>query len=221
MNILNWYAQEEASGYFKREWTPIIDGINEDQVNRRVRAWDIAGTLPSESSPYPDFTVGVLLAKMKDGTYVVEDMIRFQQRAGEVENTIMQITQKDREYYSNYRCVLPQDPAAAGKIVRSHYSKLFASHGIPVYFNKTVSGSSKVKNFEPFAATAENGLVSVLKGEWNTQFFKELEQFDGTRSSSSRKDDIVDATATAFNVMSTKKELPKIGASAFQLPSIF
>ena len=55
----NWLAREEGSGYFKRSWTPIdksIDIFNGDDVVRRVRAWDLASTLPSEAYPDPDYT---------------------------------------------------------------------------------------------------------------------------------------------------------------------
>ena len=81
----NWLAREEGSGYFKREWTPVQSMqtiISNDHVVRRVRAWDLASTLPSESNPSPDYTVGVLLARTKAGYYIVEDMVRGRWRAG-------------------------------------------------------------------------------------------------------------------------------------------
>ena len=103
----SWLAREEGSGYFKRSWTPInksIDILKGDEVVRRVRAWDLASTLPSEAYPDPDYTVGVLIARTRSGYYVVEDMIRGRWRAGELENMLVEQTRKDIEMYG-YNCV--------------------------------------------------------------------------------------------------------------------
>lgn len=214
----SWEAREEAGGYFKRHWTPIVTGVDESEVKMRVRCWDLAGSVPTEANPYPDWTVGVLMAKLASGIYVVEHVERIQQRAGEVENYIMEVTRKDREMYGGkYKAYLPQDLGAAGLTARHYYAKMFRDKGIPIYFSKVSTQSGKMKNFEPFAASSENGLVQVVKGDWNNAFFSELEAFDGTRSSSNRKDDIVDATSLSFNVLTTGKELPKINAHKLRM----
>ena len=61
-------------------------------------------------------------------------------------------------------------------------------------------------------------MVSVVKdSEWNDFYFSELEAFDGKRSTNTKKDDIVDSTSLAFNVLATSKELPKLNASALKM----
>ena len=41
------------------------DLLTNDEVVRRVRAWDLASTLPSEQNASPDYCAGVLIAKLK------------------------------------------------------------------------------------------------------------------------------------------------------------
>lgn len=215
----NWLAREEGSGYFKREWTP-IDSAKEiysnDEVVRRVRAWDLASTLPSEAYPDPDYTVGVLIGRTRGGYYIVEDMIRGRWRAGELEKMLVEQTQKDIKMYG-YGCVgyLPIEPASAGKIMRHHMSKLFASEGTPIKFFKVGSGKSKLDRFLPFASVSENELVKIVEGDWNEVYLTELELFSGTRSKI--HDDIVDATSDAYNLIATSKELPVIKAGLLRM----
>lgn len=214
----SWEAREEAGGFFKREWTPLIGSVDENQILRRVRCFDLASSVPTEANPYPDWTCGVLMAKTKDGRYIIEDVQRFQKRAGEVEQAVINIVKKDKEYYpDNYKAYLPQDPASAGQIARKYWAKLFTEQGLPIYFIKSGSHGGKLKRFEPFSASSENGLVEVVKADWNNSFFSELEGFDGKRSTSSKKDDQVDCVSDAFNVLATKKELPTINAKLLKM----
>ena len=215
----SWMAREEGSGYFKRDWVTLVDDIDHSKVKRWVRAFDIAYSVPSEQSPHPDFTAAVLLAKMIDDTYVVVHADRVRIRAGEVEDWVLDVIAKDKEYYQgNYQAYLPQDPAA-GQMVRIYWAKLALSRGVVVRFHRVSSQNGKVGNFQPFSASAENGLIKVLKdSEWNDCYFSELEAFNGKRSTATIKDDQVDGTALAFNVLATSKELPQINASRLRMP---
>ena len=80
-------------------------------VVRRVRAWDLASTLPSEAQPDPDFTAGVLIARTKSGYYIIEDVVHGRWRAGELEHMLVEQAQKDIEMYG-YSCLnyLPIEP---------------------------------------------------------------------------------------------------------------
>ena len=86
-------------------------------------------------------------------------------------------------------------------------------------FQKVSSQNGKVGNFQPFSASAENGLIKFVKDEtWNEYTFAELEGFDGKRSTSHRKDDIVDNMSFGFNILSTSRELSKLQASRLKMP---
>ena len=215
----NWFAREESSGYFKRDWTPVVnirDYLKNDEVVKRVRAWDLASTLPSEAYPNPDYTAGVLIARTKSGRYIIEDVVHGRWRAGELEQMLVEQTRKDIEMYG-YNCLgyLPTEPASAGKVQKHHFSRVFAEERTPIKFFKVGSNKSKLDRFLPFASVSENELVIVSKGDWNNKFFHELEAFTGTRSKN--HDDMVDATADAFNLIATTKELPVVNASLLRM----
>lgn len=215
----SWLAREEGSGYFKRSWTPVERGhdiFSKDSVVKRVRAWDLASTLPSEQNSNPDYTAGVLIAKTKAGYYIVEDVVHGRWRAGELEQMLVEQTKKDISMYG-YGCMnyLPIEPASAGKIQKHHFAQVFANQGVPIKFFKVGSNKSKLDRFLPFASVAENGLIIIKEDEWNESFLTELELFEGSRSKI--HDDQVDACADAFNLLATSKELKPLDPNKLKM----
>ena len=211
----NWKVREQGSGYFKREWiTPVK--YHEQEFVSMVRAWDIAGSLPTESNPNPDWTVGTLMGKTKQGRYVVCHVERFRARYGEVMQKIIDTARTDPD---GTRILLPKDPAAAGKIAAQEMLKNLLAEGLTATFMTT--NQKKVLRFQPFAVAAENGLVDYIEDEWNDTFFYELEAFDGSRG---KKDDIVDTISDAFSSLSSKRNLPNVlnglQSGSFTQPSI-
>lgn len=214
----NWLASEEESGYYKKSWVRELDPRNPDdmtylsKVTSRVRAWDIAGTVPSEANNDPDFTAGVLIARTRDGEFIVEDVQHVRKRSGENLDFIIKIAQEDRKKFgNNVKTILPVDPAEAGKAIKLVRAKEFAIRGIPVKFEKVGTKKSKLDKFTPFSAAAENGVVCVVKADWNNVFHKELENFDGV--SRRYHDDIVDGCSSAYNALATTKEYKKFNLS--------
>lgn len=188
----SWFAREETSGYFKRSWLDgrMIDNVDHSQVKRWVRCFDIAYSVPSESNPHPDYTASVLMAKMQNDDFVIVHAERVRMRAGEVEDHVIDVILKDKEYYKgNYQAYLPQDPSA-GQMARVYWAKLGLSRGVALRFHRVTSQNGKIGSFQPFSASAENGLVKAVKDpEWNDFYFSELESFDGKRSTNTKKDD--------------------------------
>lgn len=215
-----WFAREEGSGYFKRHWVgDLVKDVDHSQVKRWVRAFDIAYSVPSEQNPHPDYTANVLLARMMNDDIIVVHADRVQMRAGDVEEYVLDVVAKDKEFcYGNYQAYLPEDPSA-GKMVKVYWSKLAMSRGLTIRFHKVTSQNGKVGSFSPFAGSAENGIIKVVEDpEWNDSYFSELEAFDGKRSTSKRKDDWVDSTALAYNVIATSKELIQINPDRLRVP---
>lgn len=171
----NWFVRESSTGFFKREWvTPVK--LHEQQIVSYCRAWDIAGSLPSDSLPNPDWTAGCLLAKTKQGRYIVCDVVRFRARFGEVMQKIIATAKSDPE---GTQIILPQEPGQAGKAAGQMMIKDLIEEGF--YARMRPSNKSKVIRFQPFASAAEAGLIDYLEDTWNDTFFEELERFDGTR----------------------------------------
>lgn len=197
----SWFARESASGYWKRHWINEVDcpPIN---VRARVRAWDLAFTLPNESaSKNPDYTVGVLMSKTKDSIYTVEDVTRFRDRAHVVEETILSTARKDG---TEVTIILPNDPSGGGAYVRGLQRKL-SEAGFYCRLCKPVKG--KIQRFAPFAAVAEGGFVNVVRETWNNDFHTELETFNGTNA---YKDDQADACSDAFIMLNKEVEIPQM-----------
>lgn len=214
----SWLAREEESGYFKREWLgEPINPMNPNdaeylsRVTKRVRCYDLAGSIPSEKYNNPDWTVGVLMARTNTGEFIVEDMVRWRLRSGESIQKIIDTAKEDLKKFPNTKTYLPQDPAQAGQTAKIYHAKLFRDEGLSVKFIKVGTTKSKLTRFEPLANAAENQIVRYVKGDWNDDFFSELEGFDGI--SRTKKDDVVDSSSDAFNTLATTKEYKVLSAS--------
>jgi predicted phage terminase large subunit-like protein len=170
-----WYADEEGSGYWKKEWAEVVDWPP-FKVKKKVRAYDLAGTVPSEMNPNPDYTVGVLMSKDDYNNYYVEDVVRFRARHGEVYQRILETAREDGD---DVLVVIPQDPNAAGKAYASTIVKDLAEQGF--YAKTKATNQSKITRFAPFCAASEAGGIKLVIGDWNEAFIEELEGFDGSR----------------------------------------
>jgi predicted phage terminase large subunit-like protein len=195
----SWLAREEGSGYFKEEW---VEKIPMPPLNapQKVRAWDISGTMPSDTNPEPDWTAGVLMSKERNGMYTIEHVVRDRRRHGGVFDLILETAIQDGQ---DVQIIIPQDPGAAGKAYAAQLIRDLADYGF--YARMKATNKSKVTRFAPFAAVAEAGGVQMCVGEWNADYISELVRFDGSRNI---KDDMVDATSDAFNALSTNIHLP-------------
>jgi len=195
----SWLAREEGAGYFKEEWVPTVP-MPPLQAGKRVRAWDISGTMPSDTNPEPDWTAGVLMSKSRTGMYTIEHCVRDRRRHGGVFDLILETAKQDGD---DVTIIIPQDPGAAGKAYAAQLIRDLADYGF--YARMKATNKSKVTRFAPFAAVAEAGGVEMVVGEWNADYISELVRFDGSRNI---KDDMVDATSDAFNNLSTDIHLP-------------
>ena len=219
----NWYAREEGANYFKREWLTKLETI--PLGAKCVRGWDKAGTEPTQSNKFPDFTASVKMYKTRDGRYVISGEYspangekgtgikgRFRRKAG-ARDLIIQ----EQAHYDGEDCdvVFPIDAGQAGISEFQESSKKLVGEGFTVRKDPVANNKSKLVKFTPFAAAAEIGLVDIVESSFPDKatldhFYKELEVFDGERSSSSRKDDIPDALGSAFNYLAKQRVLPKL-----------
>src|SRR5690625_1036441 len=79
----SWEARESTSTYFDRDWVEEIDYINPEDIELTVRTFDFAGTLVSDSNPSPDYTASCRMHRLRDGTYVIDDVRRTRVRHGD------------------------------------------------------------------------------------------------------------------------------------------
>lgn len=211
----SWTAKAIGTGFFRREWCEIIEPheVPPNMVSR-VRSWDLAGSIPSETYPNPDWTAGVKMSRDKLGFYYIEDCERFRKLADGVLQEILKIANYDG--IDDTVVTIPKDPGAGGKAANSFFIRTLAEHGIPAK-SVVVSGhSGKIQRFRPFCTLAEQGMVKIVRGEWNDAFFAELEDFIGDKN---QKDDQVDATSDAFNTLSKQVQLPTFAVPGMEMVS--
>lgn len=207
-----WYARPSGSNYFDRNWLEKVEEL--PRKTAKCRAWDKAGTEPSDTYRYPDYTASIRMEKDKNGFYYIignyhpsnkdEDSDiwgRFRRRAGTRDTLILNQAELDG---NEVTVVLPKDPSAAGLAEYQESAKRLVQEGFIVKADPMPNNKSKLLKFQPFASACENGLVRIVESSFPNQatlehFYKELEAFTDARSTSTRKDDLPDACASAFN----------------------
>lgn len=187
----NWKIKPSAGSYFKRtQIGDILTSIPNDIV-AICRGWDLAATDEDENKEAA-YTAGVLIAKRACGRFLILDVVNKQLKAGDVRKLIMTTTKADNVKYRKYCTVrqrLPQDPGQAGKEQAGSYINMLAGYNV---VTRPESGS-KESRAEPMAAQWQQGFFDVMEGEWNEEYFNQLESFP-----ESKFKDMVDAGSSAF-----------------------
>ena len=203
----SWFARQESSGLFKRDWVGLVDHANA-RATQRVRAWDFAFSKPSEQYANPDWTRGVLISKDKAKVYTIESVVGLRDRVHEVEKLIFSTAVQDG---TEVIISIPQDPNAAAAAYAKNLQMRLGEMGFTCRLQRPVK--SKVTRFAPFSSVAQAGFVNVVKAEWNKDFFDELEIFDG---SGKHHDDQVDCVSDCFSLLNKDFVMP-----TFSLPDLF
>lgn len=223
----NWHARAEGSNYFQRNWLNKLDKVPLNCTE--ARGWDLASAEPSDKNRYPDYTASIKMLKTNQDTYViVGDYIpetldeltrqngRFRKRPGIRDTWMLRQAQHDG---SDTIVVLPKDPGQAGTFAFQEMAKTFTNAGFIVAEDPNPSNKSKLKRFEAFSSASQNGLVSIVEDTFEpatlAAFYKELESFDGERSTADRKDDWPDACASVFSYLAKT-----MSVSAVTMPEI-
>lgn len=154
---------------------------------KTVRAWDMAYT-----DGDGDYTAGVQIGKADDGRYYVVDVVRGQWATDDRDRRIRQTAGMDGR---QVRIRIPEDPGA-GKSMALAQIRMLA--GFSVRAEKV--SKNKETRADAFSSQVNAGNVSLVRGPWNRDYIEELRQFP--RGSN---DDQVDASADAFNELSSKK----------------
>lgn len=182
----NWKVRPAAGTVFQRGWFEVVDAAPA-QVRKRVRAWDLAATPPTEANPDPDATAGIKMSQATDGMIYVEDVEWLQGGPAEVDRVVKNTASQDGK---GVVVRMAQDPGQAGKDQAQRYVRELAGYTV---HTKRVSGD-KVTRASGLAAQARAGNVKIVRGPWNEAFLSELENFpDGAH------DDRVDGAADGFD----------------------
>lgn len=197
----SWFARAEASGLFKREWCTMVPYPNYS-ARQRIRAWDLASSLPSEQYPDPDWTRGVLISKDAEKVYTVENVVSTRDRPHKVEELIFKTAESDGR---GVTISIPQDPNAQAASYARGLQRRLAEKGYHCVLVKPVK--SKVIRFGPFSSMAQAGYVNIVIADWNKDFFEELEIFCGDDKT---KDDQVDCCSDCIYLLNRELVLPSL-----------
>jgi predicted phage terminase large subunit-like protein len=183
----NWNVRATAGNYFRREWFQIVDHAPTEIVGR-VRFWDRAA---SEQRPGtdPDATVGLLLSKDRQGIYYVEHVAKMFATPGAVTEAMLNTASQDGPHIT---VGFHQDPASAGKYEAEITAR--ALDGFDVRY-ATATGDKETRA-KPVSAQSEAGNVKLVRGLWNNEFLREVENFP-----TGRHDDSVDALSGAHAML--------------------
>lgn len=188
----NWKIRPSAGLYFNREHIRIVHTIP-DKIVSICRSWDLAATEITTENKNPDRTAGVLMARLKNGSFIVLDVIRRAENAADVKRTIQQTAMMDKAEYGMHVITIPQDPGQAGKDQAAAYIRALAGYNVKT---RPVTGD-KVVRAVPFSAQWQGKNVMLLAGDWNKEYLQELEGFPDAVH-----DDMVDASSDAFKEVS-------------------
>jgi predicted phage terminase large subunit-like protein len=182
----NWNVKWQAGNFFRRIWFgQPLDAMPADIVSR-CRFWDRAAS-EQKTGTDPDATVGLLLAKTRQGLYIIEDVVRIFATPFQVEIEMGHCALRDGK---STVIGFMQDPGSAGK-----YESGAASRALDGYVIKIMpagGAASKEVRARPISSQCESGNVKLLRANWNEAFLKESESFP-----SGRHDDQVDALSGA------------------------
>lgn len=182
---------------FKREWfSHFVDAVPNNC--QRVRYWDTAGAGEGKG----DYTVGVLMARDRQGFYYVEDVVRGQWAAHKRNAIIRQTAELDRQKYDTIGNTEPdiwieQPPGLAKESTEEIIRRL---DGFSVYADRV--SKDKIGRAEPFKAQCGAGNVRIVRGHWNVDYINELCAFPYGSN-----DDQVDGSSGAFNHLSDYSEV--------------
>lgn len=211
-----WFARAQEESFFNREWLHVIKYSDVPNNMKYMRAWDKAVSVPTESYRYPDYTTSVKMGKDTDGNvYIFGDYDydavdekskifgRFRRLPGERDNLILNQCKIDGD---EVIVVLPKDPSGAGLIEYTESAKKLISEGFIVKPDAMPGNKKKLQRFMPFSSACQNGFVYIVEDSFPNKetldhFYKELESFNGERSTATLKDDIPDAAASCFNTL--------------------
>lgn len=166
------------------------------EIQRKVRYWDKAGSKRTGSGNAANrrsHTVGALIGRLKDGRFIVMDIVRGQWEAFEREKIIKQTARTDGR---SVLVVVEQEPGSGGKESAQNTIRNLA--GFRVKADRPTG--DKQSRADPFAVQVNAGNVMVLNRTWTSEWMEEHRYFPNSQSK-----DQVDASSGAFAILTGRR----------------
>lgn len=185
----NWKVRPTAGAFFNEQDFRIVSAASANVVSR-VRYWDKAGTDGGGK-----YTAGVLMAKLGNGRFCVENVVRGQWSALKREEIMFSTACKDALLTPRPEIWLEQEPGSGGK--ESAEASVRNLAGFVV--NTERPTGAKTVRARPFSVQVQAGNVDVVAADWTVEFVKEHHGFDARADSGGIVCDQVDASSGGFN----------------------
>lgn len=166
----------EGGNLINPEWFPILrkaevpDG---KEIKRWVRAWDLAYSEKELVKSDPDYSVGVLMGLWYNSgkwQYIIYDIVRWQQTWPKTKRGIAKCARAD-----GLRTKILVESGGPQKALADDLASDMQLKGFRIETQNPVK--DKVARAQPWIDDAETGLVWVVEGAWNKDFFDECEMF--------------------------------------------
>lgn len=175
-------------GFFRNlEKVPVLAAApTDDQFTRRIRAWDLAST-EAQAGADPDYTVGALIGKHKDGTFWVLDVVRARLGPRGVRDIIKQTAQRDGK---GVPIRIEREGGASGKLA----AHSIVTDDLAGFSAQAIQPKgSKAERAEPWASQVEAGNVRIVRNGSTQALLDEHRSFPN-----GSHDDMVDACSLGF-----------------------
>jgi predicted phage terminase large subunit-like protein len=213
---------DDLGTFFERAWFGLLE--EPPPWPQKVRSWDLAGTPPGPANEDPDWTAGALVAyeprqirqtadgsEVHVGGFCVEDVVRLRDSPANVEQTVIDTARRDGPFV---RVIIEREPGQSGKSQLAHFQQVLA--GVALVEEHSPTGPKQVRA-QLVSSAAQQGRVSLVRGNWNVALLDELEEFTGTPLD--RHDDQVDALSQAFAVLEGRGGLASITLPRMTAPT--
>lgn len=174
-----------AGAMFKREDVRILE--SEPAGVRWVRCWDLAFTTKTTS----DYTAGVRVGMMQDGTIIVADVVRGRWEWPQAVKMIATTATMDGS-------AVPQGVEVVGAQVGALQTLLADPMLAGLTFQPITVHQDKVTRALPVIARCEQGKLAIVRGGWNKEFLDEISAFP-----ESRHDDQVDSLSASMTMLAS------------------
>jgi predicted phage terminase large subunit-like protein len=167
----------------------IAPQVPRKEIVKSVRYWDKAGT-ERRKDEKGSRTAGVLMHKMHDGTFLIENVVSGAWKSLEREKVIKNTSETDSAICPFLDIYVEQEPGSGGKESAENTIRMLAGKNV---FADRVTGD-KATRADPYSAQVQQGNVLLLAADWNQTFIDEHETFPN-----GPQKDKVDAASGAFN----------------------
>ena len=180
--------------FIHREWLKSIAPNEVPRTSLLVRFWDLA----TKADQSGDFFAGALVGVGPDQTIYLYDVTRFKAEWPDAKEIISEVTRRDCDYVNDMGAgyeVGVESVAWMRTMVQEMFQQpIFKA----VRLTPVKPNGDKKERASGWVARAKNGMFTMVKDHWNSDFVQECIAFDGFGTC---HDDQVDAVSGAYHLI--------------------